>query len=101
MTTTNSTHADFARKGSALTARQIAWLAANGIETKPGERFGFYFFKGDVWVEPVAATATDVTVMIVDTHEDGDGARCVGTYPRLRDALRIIGHMTPSMLTAE
>lgn len=94
----NSIHPDFLRT---LSDRQTAWLAANGIEATAGERFGFYFSKGDCWIEPVRATAFEVDVMIVDNHEDGDGARLVESYPRLRTALRILAAIPAHLLTAD
>jgi hypothetical protein len=88
-TTTKATHLDFSR--APLTVAQLAWLAAQRIESKRGDRgYGFYFFRGERWIEPVAATDRDVVVMEIDRHEDGDGAKVVRTFPRLRDALRFL-----------
>lgn len=84
---TNATHPDFLRT---LSTEQLAWLAKNGIEAKKGERFGFYFAKGERWIEPVAATDSRVYVMEIDRDEDGDGAKVVGSFDRLRDALRAL-----------
>ncbi len=98
MENANTIHPDFLRT---LSTVQTAWLAANGIAATAGERYGFYFSKGDCWIEPVPATASSVHVMIVDNHEDGDGARLVESYPRLRDALRILAALPAELLTAE
>lgn len=86
----NATHPDFLRAGADLSTEQLRWLAANGIASKKGERFGFYFAKGELWIEPVAATDSRVYVYAVDRDEDGDGARVVASFERLRDALRLL-----------
>ena len=87
---TTKTHPDFSRTPT-LTAEQAAWLRRAGIEAKPGDRgYGTFYFKGDAWIEPIPANATQVYLMVRDDHEDGDGARSLGTFPRLRDALRAL-----------
>ena len=98
MTTTNNTHPDFLRT---LTAAQTDWCAGRGIEVVPNtdrrvrkgkvvdvpRGWGFFFSKGDLWIEPVAANASSVHVMELDNFEDGDGAAEVAVFDRLRDAL--------------
>ena len=86
----NATHPDF--NIPALTACQLDWLTANGIEAQPAtDSFaGFYFSKGDRYILPVRAYSTDVYLMERDDHEDGDGEIEAGRFPRLRDALRAL-----------
>ena len=86
MTTTKNIHPDFLRT---LSAEQRAWCAANGIEIAKGDRgFGFFFSKGEMWIEPIPANAHKIWLMEVDGSEDGDGAANVDTFDSLRDALR-------------
>lgn len=80
------THPDFT-KTSTLNATQTAWLAHAGIEARPGDRgYGFYFIKGDAWIEPIKATATTIPVLTRGTDEDGDDVVIRSCF-RLRDAL--------------
>lgn len=97
---TTTVHADFSR--AALTSAQRAWLASARIEAKRGDRgYGFYFSRGERWIEPIAATDREVYLYEVDRHEDGDGAKVVATFPRLRDALRALARVTPAEVEAE
>lgn len=80
----NTSHPDFITE---LSAQQVAWCAAKGIEIDAGDHYGFFFGKNDMWVEPIAATDDRVYLMENDYSEHGDGAQRVETYPRLRDAL--------------
>ena len=82
--TNTTTNPDFLRT---ISAKQRAWLAANGIEATP-YTYGFFFHKGGRWIEPIPAVGDGrAHLMAPDHSEDGEGARLVEVYDRLRDAL--------------
>lgn len=74
-----------------LTARQIAWLAENGIETWIAPS-SYGFAGGRVFAKADRSLATyrrgTWTLEARDDHEDGDGVEHIADYDTLRDALR-------------
>ena len=96
METTNNTNPAAL---NALTDAQVAWCAANGIETF--EDRGIGFGKGERWIEPVRANDGaylnslgrgwgSIELFEVDHSEDGDGARVVAHFDTLRAALKAL-----------
>jgi hypothetical protein len=84
MNNATTNHPDFT---NTLTSIQIMWCEANDIQVRKGDSYGFDFSKGSRWIEPIKATATRVYLFEADQSEDGDGAKLVASYPRLKAAL--------------
>lgn len=83
----NNTHPDFTRT---LSTKQLAWCEANGICVANGSVVGFFFGKGEYFIEPVKATDTAVYLCRRSSSECSDGQETVETFPRLRDALKAL-----------
>jgi hypothetical protein len=83
----NAFHPDFMHE---MSPAQKAWLRAHGFGFKKAQPYGFWIYKGDRSIQPISALPGPVYVLTEDRSEDGDGAKVVATFDRLRDALRFI-----------